>query len=305
MKNIAQGAVWNLLVPLPELAEQRQILAFIDRETAKIDALIAKKERLIELLQEKRLAVISHAVTEGLDPTAPMKDSGVEWLGKIPSHWGVSSLGRYACGIEQGWSPIADDRSAEDSEWAVIKLGAVNKGRFRSSEHKALPEGLIAEQRYEIRDGDFLLTRANTPDLVGDVCVVVSPRPRLMLCDLVYRVRLDESKINKRFLAYWLLSLAGRYQITRDARGSSQSMVKLTQGHICSLAVVLPPAAEQDAIAALLDQKTAQLDALIATVREGIDKLREYRTALISAAVTGKIDVRDEIAALKSEEVAS
>lgn len=284
----------NFPLPLPCAEEQRLILGFLGRETVKIDALLAKKERLIELLQEKRTALINHAVTRGLDPSVPVKDSGVGWLGKIPGHWDVSSLGRYVVGIEQGWSPVADDRTAEDGAWGVIKLGAVYKGTFRSTEHKALPAGLAPDERYEVREGDFLLTRANTPDLVGDVCVVRSPRPRLMLCDLVYRVRLNENRINKDFLALWLLSLAGRYQITRDARGSSQSMVKLAQGHICRLTVVLPPINEQEAIVAMLNRESAKVDGLIGKVQQGIERLREYRTALISAAVTGKIDVREE-----------
>lgn len=284
----------NTSFPVPPLDEQDRIIGFLRGQTAEIDVLIAKKKRLIELLQEKRTAIISRAVTKGLDPGVPMTDSGVAWMGQIPAGWDVSTLGRYVCGIEQGWSPVADDRLADDEEWGVIKLGAVSKGRFRSSEHKAVPKDLRAESRYEVRDGDFLVTRANTPELVGDVCVVQNPRPRLMLCDLVYRVRLNEDRINKRFLAFCLLSRAGRYQITREARGSSQSMVKIAQRHVRAFLVVLPPSAEQADIVAFLDRETARVDALIVKVQQGIDKLREYRTALISAAVTGKIDVREE-----------
>jgi type I restriction enzyme, S subunit len=186
------GKIRSFPLPLPPLAEQRQILSFLDEQTTKIDALIAKKQRLIELLQEKRTALISHAVTKGLDPGVPMKESGIDSLDQIPQDWELLSVRRFATAVEQGWSPVAEDRQAEDEEWAVIKLSAIHKGNFRSSEHKALPKDLIPERRYEIKDGDFLITRSNTPDLVGDVCVVDSARSRLMLCDLVYRVQVDE-----------------------------------------------------------------------------------------------------------------
>jgi len=153
---------------------------------------------------------------------------------------------------------------------------------------------LASDPRYEIRDGDFLLTRANTPDLVGDVCVVRGVRRRLMLCDLVYRIQLRGDRLAPTFLAYWLLSQIGRYQIEVDARGSSQSMVKVSQGHIRAWTVVLPPVNEQVTIGAVLDRETAGIDALVARIREAIDRLKEFRIALISAAVTGKIDVREE-----------
>ncbi len=285
----------NLPMPVPSAAEQRVIAAFLDRETARIDAPVAKKERLIELLQEKRTALITRAVTKGLDPNVPMKDSGVEWLGEIPAHWEVLAAGRLIERIEQGWSPVAEDRAAGPDEWAVIKLSAVSHGQFHADEHKALPEGLTPDTRYEIRDGDFLLTRANTPQLVGDVCVVRRTPPRLMLCDLVYRLQLSRRLVLPGFLSYWFLSTSGRHEIEVEARGSSQSMVKVSQGHIRAWTVLVPPAREQHAIVALLDRETARIDALVAKVREAIARLKELRTALISAAVTGKIDVRGEI----------
>ncbi len=292
--NESEMATYEIARP-PE-PEQRVIAAFLDRETARIDALVAKKERLIELLQEKRTALITRAVTKGLDPNVPMKDSGVEWLGEIPAHWEVLNAGRVINRIEQGWSPVAEDRQAEDGEWGVIKLSAVVKGSFVPSEHKAMPADLSPDTRYEIRDGDFLLTRANTPDLVGDVCVVRSTPPRLMLCDLVYRLDLRSDRVVPAFLTYWFLSPSGRYQIEVEARGSSQSMVKVSQGLIRAWTVVLPPAAEQRAIATFLERERTRIDALIATVRQAIDRLKELRTALISAAVAGKIDVCQEVA---------
>ncbi len=291
--NLATSA--SRKITLPPLKEQEAITAFLDRETAKTDALVARKERLVELLQEKRTALITRAVTRGLDPNVPMKDSGVEWLGEIPAHWEVISFGRLIARIEQGWSPVADERLAAEDEWGVIKLSAVNKGSFREDEHKALPSDVCADARYEIRKDDFLLSRSNTPDLVGDVCVVGAVRERLMLCDLVYRLDLIGERAHRHFLGYWFLSQIGRHQIRIEARGSSQSMVKVSQGIIRAWTVAIPPLDEQRVVSLFLDRKTAGIDALIAKIHEAIDRLREFRTALISAAVTGKIDVRQAV----------
>jgi type I restriction enzyme S subunit len=218
------------------------------------------------------------------------KDSGVEWLGEIPEHWKVLSVRRLAGLIEQGWSPVAEDRLASEDEWGVIKLSAVSQGLFRPEEHKTLPENVEADTRYEIQTGDFLLTRANTPNLVGDVCVVSNTRPQLMLCDLVYRVSVDDNRISRNYLCYWFLSRVGRYQITCDARGSSLSMVKVSQNSIRSWLVALPPYAELKAIASFLDRETAKIDALIAKKERLIKLLQEKRTAIISHAVTKGLD---------------
>ena len=293
MRRLGSGAIRRSFFAVPPMDEQRAIVAFLDRETAKIDALVARKERLIELLQEKRTALITRNVTRGLDPNVTMKDSGVEWLGKIPAHWEVVPFGRLIRRIEQGWSPVAEDRPIGQDEWGVIKLSAVSKGVFRQDEHKALPLGLSPDTRYEIREGDFLLTRSNTPDLVGDVCVVGVVRNQLMLCDLVYRLSLICTAGDRDFLAYWFLSPIGRHQIEVEARGASQSMVKISQGIIRTWAVAMPSLGEQRTIVTFLNRETARIDALIAKIQEAIACLTEFRTAVVSAAVTGKIDVRE------------
>ncbi len=218
------------------------------------------------------------------------KDSGVEWLSEIPAHWEVKRLRHLVRRIEQGWSPVAEDRHAALDEWGVIKLSAVSKGKFLGHEHKALPADLAPDTRYEIHEGDFLLTRANTPDLVGDVCVAHGVRGGLMLCDLVYRLQLFDEEVVSTYLAYWLLSRAGRHQVEIDARGSSQSMVKVSQGLIRAWAVVVPPLEEQRAIAGFLTRETARIDVLVAKKEQLIELLQEKRTALITRAVTQGLD---------------
>ena len=290
--------VMNTVYLCPPLPEQHAIAAFLDRETARIDALIAKKRRFIELLEEKRQALITQAVTKGLDPDVEMKDSGVEWLGEVPVGWEVVKNGILIDSIEQGWSPLAENRIAEEDEWAVIKLNAVSKGRFYPLEHKVLSTDYDGKDNWKINTGDFLITRSNTPDLVGDVCLVDSIGNRkLIISDLVYKLNYCLRSVNPLFMKYWMLSKAGRYQIVRDARGSSRSMVKISQEIVKSWYVLLPPLPEQHAIATFLDRETAQIDTLINAITRQIEKLHEYRTALISAAVTGKIDVRGEVPA--------
>ncbi|MFH2006820.1 MAG: restriction endonuclease subunit S [bacterium] len=290
---LGQQGMRDALLPLPPLPTQRAIANFLDRKTAAIDRLIAAKERLIALLAEKRQALITRAVTRGLDPNVPLKDSGIPWLGKIPEHWEVKPLRRVICGLEQGWSPIAEDRLREPGEWGVLKLSAVHNGSFRADEHKTLSADTIPERRYEVKVGDLLVTRANTPALVGDACHVKDAPPKLMLCDLIYRVEVDEG-LRKDYLANFLISQVGRDQISAVARGTSQSMVKISQALIKAWIVPIPHACEQEAISSYIEREKARSEKLELTIRDLILKLREYRQTLISAAVTGKIDVRDD-----------
>jgi len=184
---------WDILkgigVPLPPVAEQQAILGFLDRETAKIDALVAEQEQLITLLKEKRQAVISHAVTKGLDPSVPMKDSGVEWLGEVPEHWQVCTLRRLIKRIEQGWSPECEAQPADENSWGVLKAGCVNRGIFNPEENKTLPDSLDPLPEYEVQEGDILMSRASgSPELVGSTALVYQTRPRLMLSDKIFRI---------------------------------------------------------------------------------------------------------------------
>ena len=135
MLNIAQGAVAGMSMPLPPVDEQRALLRFLDAETAKIDTLIAEQQRLIELLTEKRQAVIAHAVTKGLNPAAPMKDSGVEWLGDVPTHWNAVPIKRLLRSVEQGWSPQCEHYPAGPGQWGVLKVVCVYGGQFNSEEN--------------------------------------------------------------------------------------------------------------------------------------------------------------------------
>lgn len=282
---------------VPPQNEQRAIAAYLDRKTTAIDALIGKKERLIELLQEKRQTLITQAVTKGLDPNASMKDSGIEWLGTIPAHWTLVPLRRRLLQIEQGWSPACESRPADEGEWGVLKVGCVNYGMFNYLENKALPSDLTPLPVLEVGRGDVLISRANTRELVGSAALVSEVPSRLMLCDKLFRVGYRPDAVDAAYLVLALQSSITRRQFERDATGASGSMQNIGQDSIRNVVLPWPPLQEQRVLAARLDEAFKRVSRVTAGVGEQITRLREYRQALISAAVTGKIDVSSEEAA--------
>lgn len=294
--HITKEDLGNIPVPLTDPDEQRAIAAFLDRKTAEIDAVLAAKERMIGLLQEQRHALISRAVTRGLDPTVPTKDSGVEWLGQVPAHWAVERLKFSLSLVEQGWSPQCDNRLTDEDEWGVLKVGCVNDNEFDPAEQKALPAGVEPEVRYEIRPGDILMSRGNTRELVGSAALVREVRPRLLLCDLLYRLRVRPERADAEYVVHQLRSRSVRFQIEREASGTSNSMKKIGQETIREFIVCLPPVGEQSRIVAHIRQETGRIDGIVRTIREQVARLREYRLTLISAAVTGKLAVSQEYA---------
>lgn len=290
---LSQYDIDNIEWPWPPSEEQSAIAAFLDRETSKIDALIAEQQRLVELLKEKRQASISHAVTKGLNPDAQMRTSGVEWLGDVPSHWEVTRLKRVTVSMEQGWSPQCESFPAEeDGEWGVLKVGCVNGGRFNPIENKLLPPELDPIPALSIREGDLLVSRANTRELAGSAAVADRDYPFLMLCDKLYRLRFDKGRLNPNFVSFFLGCPAARSRIELDATGASASMVNIAQSTILDLEIALPPIDEQSVIVDTISGRLSSFDALSSEAQRAIDLLEERRAAVITAAVTGQRDVR-------------
>jgi len=263
----------------PPLPEQQAIANFLDRETAKIDALVEKKERLIELLQEKRTALITHAVTKGLpaaeaaqaglDPDVPMKDSGIEWLGQIPEHWETRSVRYQFDNLDHRRIPLSnEDRASLEKVYPYY--GA--SGIIDQVDDFLLDESLVLVAE----DGANLLSRST---------------PLAFLASGKYWVNNHAHILRPRSgdIRYWVAALQ-TFDYTPLISGAAQP--KLTGDRLDNITVPLPPDAEQAAIADHLAHETARIDALIAKVKEAIERLKEYRTALISAAVTGKIDVQ-------------
>lgn len=298
---LSRSDIGTCPIPLPPLSVQLAIAAHLDRETAKIDTLVAKKRELIAKLKEQRSALISRTVTRGLppeaaqaaglDPNPPMKDSGVAWLGEVPKHWSGTRLRFATRGIEQGWSPSCDNQLADEDQWGVLKVGCVNGAFFDEAEHKALPIEIAPLTRYEIRTGDILMSRANTMDLLGSAALVGSVRGKLLLCDKLYRLRLREELVED-FLIYFLQAHQSRFQLEREATGTSGSMQNIGQDTIKNLRFFLPPATEQRAIVNYLVDAGQRIGQTMNLCGEAITRLTEYRAALITAAVTGQVDVR-------------
>ncbi len=280
-------AIRTGLFAIPPEPEQRAIAAFLDRGTARIDALVAKKERLIGLLQEKRTALITHAVTKGLDPTVPMKDSGVEWLGEIPAHWEVAPVhARYevALGKMLDAKRVTGEFSGRylrnvDVQWDVVNTDALPEMDFAPSER----------ERYSVRPGDLLVCEGGE---VGRTAMWSGEAEPCFYQKALHRVRPRAERDAPRFFYYLMYMVAKRGVFT--GAGNQNTIDHLTAIQLKHYRFPFAPAEEQRGIAAFLDRETAQIDALVAKVRTAIGRLRELRTALISAAVIGKIDVRGE-----------
>ena len=278
----------NMPLPFPPLPEQRAIAVLLDRETAKLDTLIAKKERLIALLQEQRAALISHAVTRGLDPAAPLKDSGVPWLGQIPAHWEtrrLKFLTPFVTSGSRGWA-----RYYSDDGPLFLRIGNLSRTSIDLDlgdiEHVSPPEGAEGE-RTRVSPGDVLIS---ITAYIGSVAVVAEGIGEAYVNQHIALTRPQQHSIAPRWLGYYLLSRAGQEQFGLLLYGGTKDGLGLDE--VRNLLILLPPLAEQRAIAAYLDHQTAKLDALISVIRQAIEKVEEERTALIAAAVTGKIDAR-------------
>ena len=281
----------SLKVPLPSLVQQEAIADFLDRETARLDALVAAKGRLLGLLAEKRRALITRAVTRGLDADAPLRDSGLPWLGQIPTHWHTRRLKFLVRRIDQGWSPECHNVPAVKDEWGVLKAGCCNGGVFNPTENKSLPGDLEPPPQLEIIPGDILMSRASgSVDLIGSVAVVPQGCPsRLVLSDKIYRFHLEAGCADPGYFATALASGVGRVQIQRVVSGAEGLANNIAQSDIREFVLPLPPLGEQRAIVAHIASETAKLDALRAAAERTIVLLKERRAALIAGAVTDRV----------------
>lgn len=277
----------DLPFPLPPKSEQQNIAAFLDRETAKIDELVAEQQRLMELLKEKRQAVISHAVTKGLNPDAPMKPSGIEWLGDVPAHWERTPI-KYVAKVGNGSTP-----SREIQEyWGETGFPWLNSSVVNSSV-VTKAEGFVTERA---------LRECHLPVIVPPAILVgITGQGRTRGMAAMLGI---EATINQH-VAYVKPSMAGLdvhyllrvlesayLKLRRDSEEAGATKGAITCEQIKNLHVPLPPLVEQCAISAFLDTESAKFNSLTAEAQRAIDLLQERRTALISAAVTGQIDVR-------------
>lgn len=288
VESVEQEYLADTIVPMPGIDEQRKIVGFLDHETARIDALIGEQQRLIELLKEKRQAVISHAVTKGLDPTVPMKDSGVEWLGEVPAHWSFKQskyLFEFVTSGSRGWAEYYSDDG--DLFFRITNLTRDSIEPKLVSLQYVTPPANAEGERSRVRCGDILISI--TADL-GSVCVANDKVSGSYVSQHVALARPIKKTVFSRWLAYFVLSATCKDQLVGAGYGGTK--VQLSLDDIRSFWVSMPPYDEQVSLAAFLDKEIQNFDRLITQAAIGVELLSERRSALISAAVTGKIDVR-------------
>jgi len=274
----------RLPMVLPTQEEQGMIATFLDRETAKIDALVAEQEKLIALLQEKRQAVISHAVTKGLDPDVPMKDSGVEWLGEVPGHWDAITLRRCALAVQTGGTPSADNLSESLDEGFVW----YTPGDFGSSLKLSTSTRRIANEAVASGEAKVFPPKSVLIVSIGATLGKVGFAQDTSSANQQINAVIPGSRVDGYFLA-WSLSVKTE---TMRFLSNASTIGIMNQEKTKEIWIALPPREEQTAIATFLDRETAKLDTLMAEARTAITLLQERRAALISAAVTGQINVR-------------
>ena len=281
------GTLIGLLVCIPPLAEQTAIADYLDTQTAQIDALIDKQQNLLAKLAEQRSSVITQAVTRGLNPNAPMKDSGVAWLGEVPKHWDVSAL-KFYYDVQLGKMLQPKQNSSDDFEIPYLKAIHVQWDSIQINNLPLMWANPQEVNKFLVKNGDLLICEGGE---VGRCSILSGISENTIIQNALHRVR-ESNKSTVKYLDYVI-------QHTANSKWFSILCNKATIAHLTSeklinLSIPLPPLTEQTAIADYLDEQTAHIDRLSQKVEQAIGRLKEYRTALITQAVTGKIKVITE-----------
>jgi type I restriction enzyme S subunit len=277
----------NVRLAFPSVADQQKIADFLNWKTKQIDTLIERKQALVEKLKEKRLAVITRAVTRGLNPAAPLRDSGIPWLGPVPEQWKVRRLKFTASeSLMYGANEAAE---IDDPEFPrYIRITDIREdGTLHDETFRSLPPD-VAEP-YLLEDGDILLARSGAT--VGKSFQYLQTWGRAAYAGYLIRFRVDASVVSARFAYYFMRSAL--YWANIDSTLIQATIQNFSAEKYANIDVPLPPLDEQAVIVAELEKQTAQTDRLHETTNRAIARLVEYRAALITAATTGKIDVRN------------
>lgn len=284
IQNLDSGSYLDETVAVPGLPVQRAIADFLDRKTAAIDELIRKKERLIELLQEKRQALITQAVTKGLDPNVPMKHSGIEWLGEIPAHWKLKRL-KHISPKQHGRLIVSPNKYIEDEGIPIVFGFNIRKGKIDRNTVRHI--GFQYEKQFRshtVSSGDLLCVRVGAP---GETAVVP---PELHGCHFASTMQIiQHSTFHSPWLAHAFNSGVVRHQIKSVQYGAAQEQINV--GDAVNFIIPTPPHSEQKEISAMLDVGLTHLASIESSVSGQIDRLKEYRQSLISAAVTGQLPI--------------
>ena len=285
-KRVPDTFIKDYRAPLPPIDEQRTIATFLDRETARIDALVAAKRWLIALLQEKRAALIARAVTRGLDPDVPTKDSGVAWLGRVPAHWEVMTLARLTDKLTNGYVGPTREMFVDEGVPYLQSLHIKNNSIEFGNDYFVTPEWSNAHRKSILREDDVLVVQTGD---IGQVARVGSDWADAN-CHALIICSPNHDRIQGRYLSWLLCSAYGQAQLESLQTGALHP--HLNCGNIKHMLLPVPPRAEQDSVAAHLDKEAAAIARAGQLAQATISRLTEYRSTLITSAVTGCIDVR-------------
>ncbi|RRQ21969.1 restriction endonuclease subunit S [Thiohalobacter thiocyanaticus] len=295
IQNLDSNQYLSEYFSFPPTEEQNGIASFLDHETTKIDRLIAKQERLIELLKEKRQAVISHAVTKGLNPDAPMKNSGVEWLGEVPAHWSVSRI-KHAKSMRKNafvdgpfGSNLKGEHFIDDGDVYVIESNFATQGILREGALKTISfDHFLTINRSETKGGDIIIAKIGAQ--FGKASILPSLSKQAVVSGNSLKLTVAKGIINNEYLCFVLGYLKERGAMDLIVNATAQPALSL--GDMNNLEIPLPSLDEQKEILADIHKKLNKIDETIAAATRAIELMTEHRVALISATVTGKIDVR-------------
>lgn len=289
--NINQEKISSLKLATPRQNEQTTIAAFLDRKTAETDSIIAKKERLVELYEEEKAAVINHAVTKGLHPDAKMKDSGIEWLGEIPEHWEVKKLKHLVCKIGSGVTPKGGASVYQQSGIPLLRSQNIHFDGLRLDDVAYITDEIHNDMSgSKVLSGDVLLNITGAS--IGRCYFVDDKLGEANVNQHVCIIRPLKGFITK-FIYFLLCSNIGQIQIDLEQTGGGREGLNFEA--LSSFVIPAVNEEEQTAIVQHIETKRSRIDAIISKFKRQIELLKEYRTALISEAVTGKIDVRNQI----------
>lgn len=286
---ISVDEVENIKIPYAELPEQCSISIYLENRTQKIDALIDKKQKLINLLKEERTAIINQAAIKGLNPDAPMKDSGIEWLGEIPKHWEVKKLKN----VVKGKLKYGANESAELEDVFFPRYIRItdfgDDGKLRDDTFKSLPFEIANE--YLLEKGDILFARSGAT--VGKTFQFKNYQGLACFAGYLIKASPDENKILSDFL--YLFTKSNVYENWKNSIYIQATIQNIGADKYNLLQITAPPIEEQESIVELIECESTKIDHTISRIEKEITLLQEYRTALISEVVTGKIDVREAI----------
>lgn len=290
---IGRSVFNNVKVVLPPLLEQNQIVSFLDTKTSLIDSLIEKTQRKIELLKEQRTSLINEVVTKGLNPDLEMKDSGVEWIGEIPSHWDVKQLKHIIKNLNSGTSVNSEDTPTSGNEQiGVLKTSCVYGDIFRPNENKKVVIEEYGRVKCPVVKDSIIISRMNTPELVGSNGYVEEDYPNLFLPDRLWITELNSNiDLSVKWLSYVTKSHKFKSELSSRSTGTSPSMKNITKDDLLTIRIPFTNNREQQQIVEYLDSETQLIDRTISNEEKRIELLKEYRQSLISEVVTGKIKV--------------